>query len=34
MSGDDNVVGGEIETLIAFVISGVFEKDTTSGPGG
>jgi hypothetical protein len=34
MSGDDDVVGGEIETLIALVISGVFEKYTTSGPGG
>jgi hypothetical protein len=34
MSGDyDDVVGGEIETSITFVISGVSEEDTTSGPG-
>jgi hypothetical protein len=32
MSGDDDVVGGEIETLITFVICRVFEEDTTSGP--
>jgi hypothetical protein len=33
MSGDDNVViGGEIETLITFVISGVSDKDKMSGP--
>jgi hypothetical protein len=31
MSGDDDVVGGEIETPITFVISGVSEEDTTSG---
>jgi hypothetical protein len=35
MSGDyDDVVGGEIEMSITFVISGVSEEDTTSGPGG
>jgi hypothetical protein len=34
MLGDDDVVGGEIETPITFVISGVSEEDTTSGPGG
>jgi hypothetical protein len=34
MSGDDNVVGGEIKTPITFVISGVYEEVTTSGPGG
>jgi hypothetical protein len=33
MSGDDNAVGGEIETLITFVISGVLEEDTMSGLG-
>jgi hypothetical protein len=31
--GDDNVVGEEIETPIAFMISGVSEEDTTSGLG-
>jgi hypothetical protein len=34
MSGDDDVVGGEIETPIAFVIGGVSEEYTTSGSGG
>jgi hypothetical protein len=34
MSGDNDVVGGEIKTLITFVISGVSEEDTTSGLGG
>jgi hypothetical protein len=34
MPGDDDVVGGEIETLISFVVSEVSEEDTTSGPGG
>jgi hypothetical protein len=35
MSGDNDVVGGEIETLIALVIGGgVSEEYTTSGPGG
>jgi hypothetical protein len=33
MSEYDNVVGGEIETPIAFVISGVSKEDTMSGPG-
>jgi hypothetical protein len=33
MSEEDDVVGGAIETPIAFVISGVFEEDTTSGLG-
>jgi hypothetical protein len=33
MLGDDDVVGGEIETPITFVVSGVTEEDTTSGPG-
>jgi hypothetical protein len=33
MSGDDEVVGGEIETPITFVINEVSEEDTTSGPG-
>jgi hypothetical protein len=32
MSGDDNIViGGEIETLITFVISRVSDKDIMSG---
>jgi hypothetical protein len=30
VSGDNNVVGGEIETLVAFVVSGV-SKENTSG---
>jgi hypothetical protein len=29
MSEDDDDVGGEIETLITFVIGGVSEEDTT-----
>jgi hypothetical protein len=33
MLEDDDVVGGDIETPITFVISGVFEEDTTSGWG-
>jgi hypothetical protein len=33
MVGDDDVVSGEIKTLIAFVISGVSEKNTSSEPG-
>jgi hypothetical protein len=33
MSGDDNVIGGEIETPIAFVIGRVSEEDTSGGPG-
>jgi hypothetical protein len=32
MSGDDNVVGGEIETQVAFVIGGVSEENTYGGP--
>jgi hypothetical protein len=34
MLGDNDVVGGDIETLIAFMISGVSEEDTISGWGG
>jgi hypothetical protein len=34
MLGDNNVVGGEIQTLITFVINGVSKEDTPSGPGG
>jgi hypothetical protein len=34
MSGDDDVVGGEIETPTTFVISRVSDEDTPSGPGG
>jgi hypothetical protein len=33
MSGDDDVVGGEIKTPINFVISGVSEDNTSGGPG-
>jgi hypothetical protein len=33
MSGDDDVIGGEIETPITFVIGRVSEEDTSSGPG-
>jgi hypothetical protein len=33
MLGDDDVVGREIETPIAFMVSGVSEEDTMSGPG-
>jgi hypothetical protein len=34
MSGDDDVIGGEIKTQIALVIGGVYEEYTTSGSGG
>jgi hypothetical protein len=33
MSGDDDVIGGEIKTLMVFVIGRVFEEDTSGGPG-
>jgi hypothetical protein len=33
MSGDDDVIDGEIETPIAFVIGRVSEEDTSGGPG-
>jgi hypothetical protein len=33
MQGDDGVIGGEIETPIAFMISRVSEEDTSSGSG-
>jgi hypothetical protein len=33
VSGDDNVVGGEIKTPINFVVSGVSEENTSGGPG-
>jgi hypothetical protein len=33
MSRDDNVGGGEIETLVSFVISGVSKENTSSGSG-
>jgi hypothetical protein len=32
MLGDDDVVGGEIKTLVIFVISGVYEEIKSSGP--
>jgi hypothetical protein len=32
MVGDDDVVGGEIKTLITFVISGVSEENTSGEP--
>jgi hypothetical protein len=31
--GDDDVVGGEIETPVAFVINGIFEENASGGPG-
>jgi hypothetical protein len=34
MYGDNDIVGGEIEILITFMISRVSEEDTTSGPDG
>jgi hypothetical protein len=34
MSGDDDVVDGEIETLITLVISRVSEENTTGAPRG
>jgi hypothetical protein len=33
MLGDDGVIGGEIKTSIAFVISRVSEEGTFGGPG-
>jgi hypothetical protein len=33
MSGDDNVVGGEIKTPVTFVICGVSEENIFGGPG-
>jgi hypothetical protein len=33
MSRDDDVIGGEIKTLVTFVISGVSKENTTGGPG-
>jgi hypothetical protein len=33
MSGNDDVISGEIDTLIAFVIGRVFEEDTSDGLG-
>jgi hypothetical protein len=33
MSGDDDVGGCEINTSVAFVISGVSEENTSGGPG-
>jgi hypothetical protein len=33
MLGDDDVISGEIETPIAFVIGRVSEEDTSGGPG-
>jgi hypothetical protein len=33
VSEDDDVVGGEIKTLVTFVVSGVSEKNTSGGPG-
>jgi hypothetical protein len=31
-SRDDNVVGGEMKTLVTFVVSGVSEENTSGGP--
>jgi hypothetical protein len=33
MSGDDDIAGGEIKTPVTFVVSGVFEENTSGGPG-
>jgi hypothetical protein len=33
MSGDDDVIGGEIETPIAFVIGRISKEGTFGGPG-
>jgi hypothetical protein len=33
MSGDDDIIGGEIETPVAFVISRVSEEGTSGGLG-
>jgi hypothetical protein len=33
VSGDNDVVGGDIETSVAFVISGVSEENTSGGSG-
>jgi hypothetical protein len=33
VSGDYDVVGGEIKTPVTFVVSGVCEKNTSGGPG-
>jgi hypothetical protein len=33
MSEDNDVIGGEIEILIAFMIGRVSEEDTSGGPG-
>jgi hypothetical protein len=33
MSGYDDVVSGEVKTSITFVVSGVFEENTSGGPG-
>jgi hypothetical protein len=33
VSGDDNVVGGEIKTSVTSVISGVSEENKSGGPG-
>jgi hypothetical protein len=33
MSEDNDVVGGEIETLVSFVVNRVFEENISGGPG-
>jgi hypothetical protein len=33
VSGDDDVVGGEMETAVSFVVRGVSEENTCGGPG-
>jgi hypothetical protein len=33
VSGDDDIVGGEIKTLVTFVVSGVSEENTFGGVG-
>jgi hypothetical protein len=33
MSGDDDIVSGEIKTLITFMVNGVSEENTSGGSG-
>jgi hypothetical protein len=33
MSGDDDVIGGEMKAPVTFMVSGVSEKNTSRGPG-
>jgi hypothetical protein len=33
MSGDDDVIGGEMKAPVTFMVSGVSEENTSRGPG-